>query len=322
MKPLALSTFILVSAVFAASAAEPAATPPPPKDPLVVALEALKSEDAMTRRRGAYNLGDLRNKKGVQPLINALNDENPFVRTGAISSLAKLGANESAKKILAMLGKDKDSQVRQQAANAFANLDIKGEVQALIKALQDESKGVRFAAARTLGSTRSQAAAKKLAELLTSPEENAGMRRVAAGALRSIRSKETLPALEQALSDEDLNVRRQAVQAVQAIGNKGSVPKLKKLLKDEDAQVRVLAIQALAKFGDHSGIATAVEMLGHTDARVRQQAANAIGRVGSGKKTIASLKKAIKNEKNAGVKRSITFAIQRLEAAEKRKAKQ
>jgi len=321
MKPLFLSTLALAATVFAVSAAEPIAKPEPPKDPFVAAIDDLKNEDPMLRRRGAYRLGDLRNPKAIKPLIRSLKDENPFVRAGAIASLEKFRANEASKEILTMLRKDEDSQVRQQAANAFANLDTKGEVKALIKSLDDKADGVRFAAARTLGSTRAKEATKRLAELLVSKDESSGMRRAAAGALRSIRSKETLPSIEKALSDKDLYVRREAVKTVEAIGNKDSIPKLKKRLNDEDSQVRVLTAQALAKFGDFSGIDAALEMLGDKDARTRQQAANVIGRVGSGKKTISSLKKALKKEEHAGVKRSITFAIQRLEAMEKRKKK-
>ncbi len=321
MKPALLVTILLAAATFTAVAAEPSAAPEPPKDPFVAAIEDLGSTDAMVRRRGAYRLGDLRNQKGAEPLIKALKDENPFVRAGAISSLEKLRVKEAGTLIIKMLLKDENAQVRQQAANAFANLTAEGKVKALIKALDDEADGVRYAAARTLGSLRAQEAAKRLAELLISPKEKSGMRRAAAGALRAIRSKETRLSLERALADEDLYVRREAVQALASVGTKESLPSLKKLLEDEDAQVRVLTAQTLAKFGDLSGITAVLGLLSNKDARVRQQAANVVGRVGSGKEAIEALKEALKTETHDGVQRSITFAIQRLEAAEKRNKK-
>ncbi len=54
-------------------------------------LEELKSENAKTRRQAAENLGAIGGTEAVDPLVNALKDQNCGVRKAAAGSLNTLG---------------------------------------------------------------------------------------------------------------------------------------------------------------------------------------------------------------------------------------
>ena len=54
-------------------------------------IEALNDEDASVRRGAAVALGRLGAERAVEPLIEALNDEEGHVRRGAAVALGRLG---------------------------------------------------------------------------------------------------------------------------------------------------------------------------------------------------------------------------------------
>ena len=71
------------------------------------------------------------------------------------------------------------------------------------------------------------------------------MRRAAAEALGNIGDPPALPALLQALQDEDGGVRRAAAEALGNIGDPQALPALTQALQDKDGWVRRAAVKAL-----------------------------------------------------------------------------
>jgi HEAT repeat protein len=54
-------------------------------------IEALQDEDNFVRKMAATACGKLHDRKAVEPLIEALADEDPFVRERAAQALGKIG---------------------------------------------------------------------------------------------------------------------------------------------------------------------------------------------------------------------------------------
>ncbi|MCZ6676829.1 MAG: HEAT repeat domain-containing protein [Candidatus Poribacteria bacterium] len=95
-----------------------------------------------------------------------------------------------------------------------------------------------------------------------------------------------VPALTQALSDEDVKVRQHAIWALSEIGedSKAAVPALIKALRDEEVEVRASAAAAFGQIGKPSkGAVTALIAVlkdAEEDLWVRQNTAYALGAIG------------------------------------------
>ena len=73
----------------------------------------------------------------MQPLINALKDEDSYVRWSAAEALGNIKSDTAVQPLINAL-KDEDSDVRWRAAEALGNIKSDTAVQPLINALKDE----------------------------------------------------------------------------------------------------------------------------------------------------------------------------------------
>jgi HEAT repeat protein len=142
--------------------------------------------------------------------------------------------------------KDKDENVREQAAEALGEIRDATGVPALIDALKDKDENVREQVARALGNIGDAAAVPALIEALKNADEH--VRMYAASALGKFGDATAVPALMEALKDENRIVRGLTTEALEQIGDVAAVPALIKALKDKD--VRKQAANALGKIGD------------------------------------------------------------------------
>jgi HEAT repeat protein/beta-lactamase regulating signal transducer with metallopeptidase domain len=128
-------------------------------------------------------------------------------------------------------------------------------------------------------------------------------RRFAAHALGELgpNVKSALPALLEAINDEDAWVRRHALQSVSNIdpAAKGFVPALIKTLKDEDRRVRAAAVSALARMraGGQAAVPALIEAIKDEDPAVRQLALKTLHDLHlEAKAAVPALIKALKDE--------------------------
>jgi len=321
--PIAVLTLTLAAlcktAFIRAAAQETPPSATPVRTPLETALEDLASSTASVRRQGIYALGNLRDPGAVVKLIETLKDPDSFVRASAVDVLGSLRATQAAEAIAKLLQTDPEAQVRQQAAVSLSFAWSDAAAKPLLEALDDESPGVRYAATRTLGAARVQAAVKRLNALL-SEDPDPAMRRTASGALQQFRDPSSLEPFINALKDSDALVRREAAKALAYHANDASIAALRGALKDSDPFVPLQAIESLARLGaaGPEEEALLLEKLENKDVRIRSVSANALGRIAS-KNSLTAVKKAAETEKHEGVLRSLKFAIDRIEAMEKRK---
>lgn len=291
-------------------AAAPLRAAETPADPFQAAVEKLKNDNPMVRRQGTEDLARLRDPRAAAILLKTLSDDHPYVRSAAVDAVGRLRASEAAPRLVELLAKDKDAQVRQQAAISLAHIGDKTAAKALLKALDDEAPGVRFAAARALGVLRAPEAVGPLAERLKDPAE--GMRRAAASALGVLSTPEALPPLREALQDKDLYVRREAARGLAA--GETSTEALKTALEDPDGIVRAHAAMGLGRLGDPAGEAAAVALLSHADHAARQQAGNVLGFIGTKDKALPALQKALAAEKHPATQAALKVSLAQLMA--------
>jgi M6 family metalloprotease-like protein len=198
--------------------------------------------------------------EALAPMTAALESGSKDVRAAGLAALGGLGdlAFESA--FIEALD-DQAPLAQQLGAEGLGRMKSNKAVARLIVIARDDAhdQAVRVAAIEALGRIGYEPAAVGLHSLLHAPAFP--VRRAAVHALRDIHSKDSIPALVAALSDETINegnrrhadLRLDAKEALTAIGP-DVVPALIAFLDDDKAPLdgKLMAAGALAKLGDVS----------------------------------------------------------------------
>ena len=260
----------------------------------------------------------------VERLIRELQDTDSDVRSIAAVTLGEIGPEaEDAVPILIKLLQDQDAEgfVRANAATALGKIGegASKAVPALINALRDQDKYVRRDAAEALekigtprtiktvkdryrvviplGWTGSEDEVPALIQALQN--ENKDVRVNAVVTLGQIESEDVVPVLIEALQDQDEWVR---VNAAWTLGQRGksaskAVPILIKALQDQDEWVRASAAMALGEIGESASkaVPALINALQDQDKYVRRYATGALGKIG--KATVPVLIQTLKDER-------------------------
>jgi len=160
------------------------------------------------------------------------------------------------------------------------------------EALKHVSPHVQIAALDILARSAGRESIPALREALK--DEDFTVRRAATDALGKL-GQPAIPALREALKHEDWGVRHVAAEALGKLGDQESIPALREALKDEESLIRYVAAEALGKLGDQESIPALREALKDEDWGVRYAAADALGKLG-GRQSIPALREALKDE--------------------------
>ena len=109
-------------------------------DELIKALDF--PDDHNVRFEAASAMGDVGDSSCVEPLIVALNDNEP-VREVAIRSLGKIGDQQAILPLVDAL-QDENWEIRSMAARSLGAIGDASAVEPLIIALENESESVRW----------------------------------------------------------------------------------------------------------------------------------------------------------------------------------
>lgn len=93
-----------------------------PAERIVDVARSLREPSIALRQRAVAVLGELRHPQATAHLLNALDDEEPSVREGAISALAQLGARNVHERLARLAAADPSRAVRRAASDALASL--------------------------------------------------------------------------------------------------------------------------------------------------------------------------------------------------------
>jgi len=180
-------------------------------------IEALKDEAKTVRNRAAQSLGRIGDGRAVEPLIEALNDEEWMVKRDALWALGMIGDERAVEPLINIL-QDKSVDGRSGAVGALGKIGDERAIEPLIEALQDTIIHVRQCAAQALGEFGDERAVEPLIEVLKSWPSYKGW--------------------------EDLGL------ALVKIGDKRGMEAIRASLKDPKAELRMAAADTLLKIGD------------------------------------------------------------------------
>lgn len=264
-------------------------------------LQQLKSKDAKTRLKAVEKLASMEDDAtALDPLLTALSDAAPEVRTLAVTALGRLKDERAANPLVKALH-DRAATVREAAAEALREIGDRRAMEPLVAALKDDSSGVRWRAASALDSlgwspaNETQKALQlvalgkleKAAELgqaaidpliVTLKTSVYYKRMQAVEALAWIGDPKVLKPLIEALKDEDNNVRTKTVEGLASLGDGRAVEPLIHTLLDKDARVRATAVEALSKLGDARAIDPLAKLLRDDAWDVRMAVVEALGK--------------------------------------------
>jgi hypothetical protein len=235
------------------------------KDQGAVLARAVADRDPETRllaRRTLEEMGYARYR--LRRRLNSV--QRPAAeapKVGAKEKLPELGEDDALLDGLrvarpALAAGIADPDVRAQLAALDALETLGGEAApaapALIRALGDRDRFVRWAAARVLtraGAVEPDAAVPALVRLVN--DSDLDLRRAATSALSAYGpvARAAVPALVRALGATDAEMRVAVIKALEGIGTDAApaIPGLANALSDPDARVRQIAAEALTKFG-------------------------------------------------------------------------
>jgi HEAT repeat protein len=203
---------------------------------LVTLFEASRGEDPRVRRYLALSLGEIRDPRAVDALMDALDDADLMTRIYAAWALGAIGEPRAASRLLPLLDND-DPDLRKVAAYALGALEAPGTAGPLKALLNDPVEDVAWNAALALSRRGDPAGLPLLSRMLdrsyldgvNRPDE-AGLPRALTegqkeeamiGALRSLArlgDRSRLPLVRSIRdSDPSLRVRQAAFEALETL---------------------------------------------------------------------------------------------------------
>jgi len=251
-----------------------------------LALEHGSSDLASERALAMEIAGKVGGDTCIDLAIGSLGDFDVTVRMAAARALGDLHPGAAAEP----LGKrmeDPDPAVRVEVVRALGVIDHPSILGSLFAFLSDPDPGVRATALEVLTEWRSPAVAKRLAEVLASPE----LRNMASEVLVEMGPASEKLLLEvlmqhhagasptvgrllgrisgidgciERLTSPDPQERLRGVEALGAMGGPRAVESLVGTLSDPDSSIRVRSIQLLGKLGDDRA-GSAIEHSARTD---------------------------------------------------------
>ncbi len=201
-------------------------------------------------------------------LIATLRDKDKQVRKNAAEALGAIADPSSISALTEALG-DKDPGVRRHAVASLGHIFHDSVIPILVSALESSFTDVRSLAAKELGE-------------LGDKSPNARSQQSKFGRLRKyvIKSRAAVSLLK-ALEDSDINVRRNAAEALGRISDQSAGKLLVNALQDKDPELRRNAARALGKLGDKAAAEVLVEALKDADVVVRDNAVTALANLRS-----------------------------------------
>jgi HEAT repeat protein len=289
-------------------------------------IEALKDEDQNVRNNAAWALGNIgvEAKDAVPTIIEILRkaEDEKVIWNAAIALYHIEPENQSVIPVFIKAVKDDKRVIRLNAIHFLGSIgsEAKDAVPALIEAIEDKDKMVRRSAIDALGGIGAEAENAVFALTKSLKDKDRNIQLSAVNALVRIAPKDKSPiqALEEALNDEerDRDVRISIANAIVLLGGelKNPVPILIEMLRHPDRIIRLTSAQKLSILGSYKDISAAVEplidLLKDEDQELRMRAAMALGRIrAQPEKVMPALVKALNNNDNRDVRRSIANAI-------------
>lgn len=231
------------------------------------AIGALRSRRRWKRADSAENLGLMRSREAVEPLVALLNDPEPEVRIRAARALGIIRGTTSIRPLVrALADPSRWSAIR--VAEILINVGAEA-VDELLPAYETLPRHARLSALDVLGRIRSLRAIGLMKTCLEDPDPD--IRARAAHGLGLIGDSGAAPDLIKALADVEWPVRAMAAKGLGRIGNPAAIPHLRGAMQDRQWWVRANSGEALRSLGP-AGKEALTDMLSSEDPFARHMA--------------------------------------------------
>ncbi len=232
--------------------------------------------DFTVRARAAEILGNIRSRKAIPYLLDALEDENRNVKASAIVALGYIRDSNAVEPLMDFVRREENEGLRISALNVLGIIPDDRSVPLLMDSLNSESGRIRRIAAQSLG---------------------------------RLRSGEAVRALTDAASDEDKNVRLYAVRALGEIGEEEAAGSLKSLLnREDDIELKVAIAHSLGQLGLDDGYSVALDAARSDDTRIKRSGLRALGIIGKSDAEVENIVIEAYNSDDSSVKRDAQTA--------------
>jgi HEAT repeat protein len=206
-------------------------------------------------------LGITQSEKAIPELVQALEDEDSFVRWNAAEALGHIGSETVVPQLIQLL-EDEDSFVRMRATDILGHIGSEVITPQIVKLRKDKNNFVRNSAADALKRLDQKAVNSQLIQL--QEDQNSSSPKNWTEALGQIYADLTISQLIELLEDKNSFVQIRAAEALGEIGAEVAVPHLIKLLKTSPmGSVPWFVAKALGKINSASIIPQLMPLLEH-----------------------------------------------------------
>jgi HEAT repeat protein len=245
-------------------------------------LEALNDQNGFVRAAAAEALGHAAGEmrmEVIDHLLSAIDDSNDYVSSAAIRSLGFLNAESARSQIIAFL-EVSNPHIVQSAILSLARLGPPDLAERLACFLDSDNKYLREAAAQAVWMLNYRAAVPKLLTNLQAglPLKELDDIRLARGyidALARLQERKAIPLLTE-IAQNEVGLRSVAVQALIDLNAESASPILAPMLSDPSSNLRMRLIKLIVKSDYRKALPAIRPLLKDTASEIRQSALDVI----------------------------------------------
>jgi eukaryotic-like serine/threonine-protein kinase len=214
--------------------------------------------------------------KVQQAVQKQLKDNSKFIRSAALSALAKMDGPFDMPLIVGML-RDPEIEVQNKAVDVVVKANHPETIKFLVDVLKDENEYARRAAVEVLNIVGTSKSVKYLLEVIA--DSDWWVRTRAADALGKIGGPRVVDAVLALIKDENQDIRRAAIEILNQTKDERAVAQLIEATRDSDWWVSERAVDALAEIGSSKALPRFIDML-QGEAKSLPTVIRAIGKIG------------------------------------------
>src|ERR1044072_2659785 len=216
----------------------------------------LAAGDESVRLNAAETISD-DESYDTAPLLGALSDESWRVRRAAIKGVAQRAAPDAIAALISSVGENHHNpSLLNSALQVLTSSDV-DTVSSLIELLKNRNADLRMQAALALGEQQDARATDALIQALN--DEDTNVRYHAVEALGKLKAANAVDALVEIAESKDFFLTFAALDALTRIGDARIVPRIMPLLEDE--LLSTPAVNLLGHLGDESAVAPLTALL-------------------------------------------------------------
>jgi len=216
--------------------------------PVMTDLKGNNPKLQIRAKESVIKLGDV----AVEPLIEALNEPDLYVRTLAIEALGEIGSKKAIDPLKEKLN-DPDKLTQVMVAVALHKMGEDNPEDVILGALIDESAATRRTAAKAIWEVVDKPPLRSLLKAMKDSDPD--VRNYVALSLGKIPSPDAVPTLLKALTeDPEGRVRSSAAESLEKIGKPAVDPLIKALQSSKEMGVTIRIAKILGNIGDKRAI--------------------------------------------------------------------